>query len=122
MLIIYDTKKDDFSLEFWAASTKHPDSIFYFSKYVEKFAEPFKHFDVVNFYGFVLDSISRLWFPTMELEQVERATNIVKEWREYRHKLPLDDDGIDFKQWLIKNYIDGKKEGYTSTYNGRYVW
>ena len=122
MKLVYNTKNNDFSIEFWGASTKHPDSVFYFSNYVKDMSAPFNEFNCVNFFAFVIHSVSKLWFPTMEWGTITHAHDIIEKWAEYRHNLPLDDDGKEFNEWLIENYVDEVKDGYTSTYNGRYVW
>jgi hypothetical protein len=73
MIKVYPHETFGYVCELWAASTKHPDSTFYFSDF--KKVEYFD--DEVQVYQWLLECASKLTFPFYAKELADYAA---KEW------------------------------------------
>ena len=69
--------KDDIVLELWAASTKHPDSVFHFSDWEDK--SPYFS-DEVQVYQWLLWCASKLSMPFHAYELAEYAKENWYKW------------------------------------------
>ena len=69
MIKVYKTDKDDILLELWGASTKHPDSKFYFSNYNKSPFIDEEH----QIFQWLLECASKLIFPMHAKELAEFA-------------------------------------------------
>lgn len=68
-IIIYHLDDDDYRLELWGASTKHPDSVFYFHDFVK--AEYID--DKYQVFQWLLECASKLTFPFHAKELADYA-------------------------------------------------
>ena len=81
MIKVYKSEKYGYVCELWAASTKHPDSIFHFSDF-----EKVEYFDdEVQVYQWLLECASKLTFPFYAKELADYAA---KEW--YKWQFTID--------------------------------
>lgn len=76
MIRVKTDEKHGYVLELWAASTKHPDAIFYYSDF--KKSEYFN--DKVQVYQWLLECASKLTFPFYARELVDYANKHWYNW------------------------------------------
>lgn len=75
---VYKDEKHGYVLELWGASTKHPDSIFYFDNFkkVEYFDDKYQVFQ------WLLECASKLTFPFYAKQLVDYA---IKHWYNWKY-------------------------------------
>lgn len=74
--VIYNAEKKDYRLELWEASTKHPDSVFWYSDFKKvDFIE-----DKYQVYQWLLYCASMLTFPFHAMELVDYANEHWRNW------------------------------------------
>lgn len=76
MIKVYKTDEDEMILELWGASTKHPDSKFYFSNFNKS---PFVY-EEHQIFQWLLECASKLTFPMHAKELAEFALQNFITW------------------------------------------
>ena len=82
-------KNFEIKVEFWGASTGHPDASYNFTEYVEKqpnITHVDNKFNDTNLQGFILWCFSQQQFPWLVYDEINDFGRAMKEWLNGDHK------------------------------------